>query len=236
MSGASVRIMVVDDHALFREGLVLLLKRRMDLQVVAEVSSGEEALARAQEVLPDLVLLDLNLPGMDGVETCRVLKRWSPELRVAILTMSDDLATLYEAIRAGACGYLVKDIDSEELCRSIDQICQDGGVLEPVLARRILAELQPGGRAATARGGGSGGPGSLSAREIQILELVASGRSNKEIASLLSISRFTVGNHVNNIFRKLGVNDRTQAAVKALNARILGSGSRAGPGGPLPPG
>lgn len=221
-----VRIMVVDDHALFREGLTLLLKRRQDLLVVAEASSGEEAVEKVLDVHPDLVLLDLNLPGMGGVETCRELKAKVPNLRVVILTMSNDLNSIFDAVRAGACGYLLKDIASDQLLDSIDQIYHEGGILEPFLARRLLAEFSANKLA----GGGGARPGAdeavtpaanLSPREVEILQQVVAGRSNKEIANELSISKYTVGNHINNIFRKLGVNDRTQAAVAALKMKLV---------------
>lgn len=221
-----VRIMVVDDHALFREGLGLLLKRRQDLVVVAEASSGEEAIEKVEAVRPDLVLLDLNLPGLGGVETCRELKAKLPDLRVVILTMSNDLNSIFDAVRAGACGYLLKDIASDQLLDSIDQIYHEGGILEPFLARRLLAEFSanklpgaaPGGRPPTEE---TLPNANLSPREVEILQQVVAGRSNKEIANELSISKYTVGNHINNIFRKLGVNDRTQAAVAALKMKLV---------------
>lgn len=221
-----VRIMVVDDHALFREGLGLLLKRRQDLMVVAEASSGEEAIEKVASVRPDLVLLDLNLPGLGGVETCRELKAKLPDLRVVILTMSNDLNSIFDAVRAGACGYLLKDIASDQLLDSIDQIYHEGGILEPFLARRLLAEFSanklpgsaPGARTATEEALPNA---NLSPREVEILQQVVAGRSNKEIANELSISKYTVGNHINNIFRKLGVNDRTQAAVAALKMKLV---------------
>jgi two-component system NarL family response regulator len=201
------------------------LKRSGHLQVVAEASTGEEAVANVLEVRPDLVLLDLNLPGMGGVETCRALKEKCPDLRVVILTMSDELDSIFEAVRAGACGYLLKDIASQNLLEAIDQIDREGGILEPFLARRLLAAFS-GGRAPTREEGRSPevlpGPAPvLSPRELEILRKVVDGLSNKEIADQLMISKYTVGNHINNIFRKLGVNDRTQAAVTALKHRMV---------------
>ncbi|MGI5845018.1 MAG: response regulator [Candidatus Xenobium sp.] len=216
-----VRIMLVDDHALFREGLALLLKGRPNLQVVAEAATGEEALVQLESAHPDLVLLDLNLPGIGGVETCRLLKERAPELRVVILTMSDDLESIFEAVRAGACGYLLKDIASQNLLEAIDQIDHEGGILEPFLARRLLAEFS-GLRSASRSVESVVTPGpALSPRETEILQKVVDGLSNKEIADRLCISKYTVGNHINNIFRKLGVNDRTQAAVAAIKMRLV---------------
>jgi len=216
-----VRVMLVDDHALFREGLVLLLKGRPNLHVVAEAATGEEALARLDAARPDLVLLDLNLPGIGGVEACRLLKERAPELRVVILTMSDDLESIFEAVRAGACGYLLKDIASQNLLEAIDQIDREGGILEPFLARRLLAEFS-GSRSASRTPDPSAATGPvLSPRETEILRKVVDGLSNKEIADRLCISKYTVGNHINNIFRKLGVNDRTQAAVAAIKMRLV---------------
>ncbi len=216
-----VRVMLVDDHALFREGLALLLKGRPNLQVVAEAATGEEALAQLESAHPDLVLLDLNLPGIGGVEACRLLKERAPELRVVILTMSDDLESIFEAVRAGACGYLLKDIASQNLLEAIDQIDREGGILEPFLARRLLAEFSgPRSAPRTVEPAVTPGP-VLSPRETEILRKVVDGLSNKEIADRLCISKYTVGNHINNIFRKLGVNDRTQAAVAAIKMRLV---------------
>ncbi len=216
-----VRIMLVDDHALFREGLALLLKGRSNLQVVAEAATGEEALSRLESARPDLVLLDLNLPGIGGVEACRLLKEKAPDLRVVILTMSDDLESIFEAVRAGACGYLLKDIASQNLLEAIDQIDREGGILEPFLARRLLAEFS-GPRPAHRPAEPAAAPSPLlSPRETEILRKVVDGLSNKEIADRLCISKYTVGNHINNIFRKLGVNDRTQAAVAAIKMRLV---------------
>lgn len=216
-----VRVMLVDDHALFREGLALLLKGRPNLQVVAEAATGEEALAQLESAHPDLVLLDLNLPGIGGVEACRLLKERAPELRVVILTMSDDLESIFEAVRAGACGYLLKDIASQNLLEAIDQIDREGGILEPFLARRLLAEFSgPRSAPRTVEPAATPGP-VLSPRETEILRKVVDGLSNKEIADRLCISKYTVGNHINNIFRKLGVNDRTQAAVAAIKMRLV---------------
>jgi DNA-binding NarL/FixJ family response regulator len=213
--------MLVDDHALFREGLALLLKGRPNLQVVAEAATGEEALAQLESAHPDLVLLDLNLPGIGGVEACRLLKERAPELRVVILTMSDDLESIFEAVRAGACGYLLKDIASQNLLEAIDQIDREGGILEPFLARRLLAEFSgPRSAPRTVEPAVTPGP-VLSPRETEILRKVVDGLSNKEIADRLCISKYTVGNHINNIFRKLGVNDRTQAAVAAIKMRLV---------------
>lgn len=220
-----IRIMVVDDHSLFREGLTLLLGRRGNLEVVAEASTGEEALEKALEARPDLVLLDLNLSGQGGVETCRALKDRLPDLQVVILTMSDDLASIFDAVRAGACGYLLKTIDSQRLLDALDQISREGGILEPFLAHRLLAEFTSGRTLFDGVDDRSQEPAqpassNLSPREIEILRQVVEGLSNKEIAARLSISKYTVGNHINNIFRKLGVNDRTQAAVAALKMRL----------------
>jgi DNA-binding NarL/FixJ family response regulator len=142
-------------------------------------------------------------------------------LRVVILTMSDDLESIFEAVRAGACGYLLKDIASQNLLEAIDQIDREGGILEPFLARRLLAEFSgPRSAPRTVEPAVTPGP-VLSPRETEILRKVVDGLSNKEIADRLCISKYTVGNHINNIFRKLGVNDRTQAAVAAIKMRLV---------------
>ncbi len=217
-----VRVMLVDDHALFREGLALLLKGRPNLQVVAEAATGEEALAQLESAHPDLVLLDLNLPGIGGVEACRLLKERAPELRVVILTMSDDLESIFEAVRAGACGYLLKDIASQNLLEAIDQIDREGGILEPFLARRLLAEFSgPRSAPRTVEPAVTPGP-VLSPRETEILRKVVDGLSNKEIADRTGLPLNTVKLRLKEIFTRLNARDRTHAVLVALRMGLFG--------------
>ncbi|MBM3461271.1 MAG: response regulator transcription factor [Armatimonadetes bacterium] len=220
MDSTEIRIVLIDDHPLFREGLELVLSRRTDMTVVGQASTGEEALDLVPRLNPDLVLLDLMLPGINGIETCRRLKELAPSVRVVMLTIAKDPNSLFEAVKAGACGYLLKDIESNELLHSIEQVYQEGGIVEPMLARRLLDQIARG-ELERPRATLPERTPELSPREVEILTLVCNGMSNKEIAAHLTISKFTVGNHVNNIFRKLGVNDRTQASVLALRLGLL---------------
>lgn len=218
-----VRVMIVEDHELLREGLVLMVARASDFEVVAQVPSAEEALEALEESRPDLLLLDLKLPGMSGSELCRRVRALAPHVRIVVLTGVEDLALILEAVQAGACAYLPKDIGPTELVENLRRVRDEGTLLEPFLARRLLAELtrRKGAEAAPARAVSLSGPGNLSAREVEILKRVVAGQSNREIADQLAISGFTVANHLKNVYRKLGVRDRTQAVLTALNRGLL---------------
>lgn len=220
---STIRIMIVEDHELLREGLALMVGRAPDLEVVALASSGEEALERWDEARPDLVLLDLRLPGMSGTELCTRLKERKPSIQVVILSAHEELTVILEAVQAGACAYIPKDISARDLVENLRRVRDEGSLLEPFLAKRLLSELtrrpSPGGPAIQ-RAAPDSGP-ALSAREMEILRQVVAGASNKEIAAGLSISNFTVANHLKNIYRKLGVKDRTQAVLAAMNRGLL---------------
>ncbi len=215
-----IRVLLVDDQTLFREGLGTLLSVQPDLQVVGEATHGEEALQLAATLHPDVVLMDLRMPIMDGVTATRHLRATHPECRVIILTTFDDDENVFKGLRAGAVGYLLKDAPSEKLIEAIRAAARGESFLQPSVAAKVVAEFArltraPGTRVAAPL------QEPLSERESEILRLVARGASNKEIAAALVIAEGTVKNHVTNILGKLGVGDRTQAALKAKELGIL---------------
>jgi DNA-binding NarL/FixJ family response regulator len=208
-----IRILLVDDQQLMREGLRVLLELEPDLDVVGEASDGQGALDAYATLAPDVVLMDIRMPGMDGVEaTWRLRERW-PQARVIILTTFDDDEYVFEGLRAGALGYLLKDVSGQELAEAIRTVATGGALVEPSVARRVLAEfarLVPPARQPEA-----GLPEPLTEREQEVLRLLSLGLTNREIAARLSLAEGTVKNYVTNVLQKLGVRDRTQAAVRA---------------------
>jgi DNA-binding NarL/FixJ family response regulator len=214
-----VRVMLVDDQKLMREGLRILLELEPDLQVVGEASDGSAALATYAQAQPDVVLMDVRMPGMDGVEaTWRLRERW-PEARVIILTTFDDEAYVFEGLRAGALGYLLKDVSGEELADAVRKVAAGGALIEPSVARKVLAEFAR--LAPPARTADDGLPDPLSEREQEILRCLSLGLSNREIAQRLNLAEGTVKNYVSAILQKLGVRDRTQAAVRGRELGII---------------
>ena len=214
-----IRLLLVDDQRLMRDGLRTILELEGDLQVIGEAEDGESGLKSYEEFLPDVVLMDIRMPGMDGVEaTRRMLNRW-PEARVIILTTFDDDEYIFEGLRAGALGYLLKDVSGSELAEAIRKVAAGGALIEPSVARKVIAEfarLEPAARSVN-----SGLPDPLSDREIEILKLLAQGLSNKNIADRLHLAEGTVKNYVSNVLSKLGVTDRTQAALRARELGLV---------------
>ena len=215
-----IRILLVDDQSLFREGLHTLLSAQADFEVVGEAANGEQALQLATTMHPQVVLMDLRMPLMDGVSATRALHTAQPECRVIVLTTFDDDENVFEGLRAGAVGYLLKDTPSEKLFEAIRAAARGESFLQPSIAAKVIAEFarmsgKPGGLT------GSPLPEPLSERELEILRLVAHGASNREIAAALVIAEGTVKNHVTNILGKLGVSDRTQAALKARELGLV---------------
>lgn len=212
---ASIRVLIVDDHQLIREGLQKVLSLQEGIEVVGEAATGEEALRLARELQPDVVLLDINLPGLDGLKVCRLLRE--EELaKVIALTVYDDDDHVFAAVKAGAAGYLLKDVSPDELARAIRAVAAGEAVMHPRVTRKVMREFNRLSRELEAFTGAS-----LTAREVEVLRLVAMGCSNKDIAARLYISQKTVKNHISNILRKLEVEDRTQAAVWAVKANLL---------------
>jgi DNA-binding NarL/FixJ family response regulator len=207
-----IKILIVDDQRLMRDGLRTLFELEEGLQVVGEAEDGLSALVQYETLLPDVVLMDIRMPNMDGVEaTRRLAARW-PDVKVMILTTFDDDAYVFEGLRAGALGYLLKDVSGQELAEAVRKMARGGALIEPSIARKVLAEfsrLTPH----NAKSPASFEP--LSAREEEVLRWLAKGLSNKEIALRLNLTEGTVKNYVTVIYQKLGVQDRTQAALLA---------------------
>lgn len=215
----TIRLLLVDDQALFREGLRTLLTIYPDLDVAGEAANGEEALRQAEILRPDVVLMDLRMPVLDGVTATRRLKETRPSSRVIILTTFDDDEYVFDGLRAGAAGYLLKDVSSEKLVEAIRATARGDSFLQPNIAAKLVAEFARMEETPTPQAQQLVEP--LSGRELEILALVAEGASNKEIAARLFIAEGTVKNHVTNILSKLGVRDRTQAALKAREIGLI---------------
>jgi DNA-binding NarL/FixJ family response regulator len=222
-SGEPTRLLIADDHAAFRSGLRALLETAVDLAVVGEADTGEAAVAAARGLHPDVVLMDINMPGIDGVEATRRIVDAAPHVAVLVLTMHEDDETVFAAVRAGARGYLLKGAQRAELLRAVRAVASGEAIFGPAVARRLMAFFaRPAPRPDP-----SAFPG-LTDREREILDLVARGRSNADITAELVLSPKTVRNHVSNIFSKLQVRDRSEAIVRAREAGMGGEGTRAG--------
>ena len=214
-----IKILLVDDQRLMREGLRTLLELESDFEVVGEAGDGQSALVAAAQCHPDVVLMDIRMPGMDGVEATRRLVADDPHARVIILTTFDDETYVFEGLRAGALGYLLKDLSGEELARAIRTVMHGGALIEPSVARKVFAEFAR--LAPPQRPPNAGLPEPLSEREMDVLKLVAAGMSNREIGTRLSLAEGTVKNYVTNVLQKIGVRDRTQAAIRAKELGLL---------------
>lgn len=215
-----LRILLVDDQSLFREALRTLLALQSDFDIVAEAENGERALELAKKHKPDVALMDLRMPVMGGVEATRRMPHASPGTRVVVLTTFDEDEEIFEAMRAGALGYLLKACSADKLCESIRAAAKGTSVLEPSVAAKMMAELNrlssQAGKTVT-----QSLADPLSDRELAVLRLLASGRSNKEIGAELNITEGTVKNHMTNVLGKLGVLDRTQAALRARELGLI---------------
>ena len=210
------RVMLVDDHELVRQGIAAMLTGAGDVQVVAVARTGREALEVARRELPDVVLMDVRMPDMDGLEATRKLKEERPRTAVVMLTMHDNPSYLRDAVRAGAAGYLLKDVSKDELVDAIRQVATGGAFIESQMLKGMLSEMKPQGGAAP-----SPAAKNLTKREREILAFVAEGMSNREIAEKLVLSPETVKSHVAAILEKLGVSDRTQAAIYAVRNGLV---------------
>jgi NarL family two-component system response regulator LiaR len=208
-----ITVLIVDDHQVVRLGLETFLVRQPDIAVVGQASSGEEALRVAAEKVPDVVLMDLIMPGMDGVEATRRVKEISPASQVVILTSFHEDEHIFPAIRAGALSYLLKDVGTADLADAVRKAARGEAVMHPHVAARVMQELRE--RPQTPAGSGALPPSMLSEREMEVLRNIAAGYSNADIAERLVISEHTVKRHVSNILSKLHLADRTQAAVYA---------------------
>lgn len=208
-----IRVAIVDDQALFREGLRILLSTRGEVEVVGEGATGEDAVALADRLQPDVVLMDLRMPVMDGIRATLAIRDRCPQIAVLVLTTFDDDASLFGALRAGAAGYLLKDVSSDTLISAITAAARGEAYLQSAVTGRVVAALARMMESAGERAEALVLP--LSPRERQILTLLGTGASNKEIADRLCLAEGTVKNHVTNVLTKLDVRDRTQAAIRA---------------------
>ena len=215
-----LRLLLVDDQAMFREGLHTLLGLQADFEIAGEAANGEEAVALVRRLKPDVVLMDLRMPLLGGVEATRRIVAQAPDCRVIVLTTFEEDAEVFAALRAGAVGYLLKASPSERLCAAIRLAARGESFLEPSVTAKVVAEFaRMGERAVRQTAPPLAEP--LSTRERDVLRLLAEGRSNKEIAAELGIAEGTVKNHMSNVLGKLGVLDRTQAALRARELDLI---------------
>ena len=220
-----IRVLIVDDHALYRRGLLTVLETEDGIEVVGEAADGIEAVDQAEETLPDVIVMDVSMPKRGGIDACRVIKQRVPSARILMLTSSDDEANLFEAVRAGANGYLLKDVPPEEVAAGIRGVHHGQSLLSPMMASKLLTEFAQISQRDTLP---APTPGlelpRLTHRELDILKLVARGRLNREIASELFISENTVRNHIRNILDKLQMHSRMEAAMYAVRQRLIDPG------------
>jgi DNA-binding NarL/FixJ family response regulator len=212
-----IKILVVDDHEVVRDGISVMMGRQQDFAVVGEASNGLEAVAKAQDLHPDIVLMDLRMPQLNGVEAMRRIRAENSEIKFIVLTTYDSDEYIFDAIEAGAKGYLLKDASREELFQAVRAVYRGESLIEPGVAAKILDRLAQLSR----RSNQPSIAELLSDRETEVLQLMASGSPNKAIATALSISESTVKTHVANIFQKLDVNQRTEAVTKAMSLGII---------------
>lgn len=216
----TIRILIADDHTLFRDGLRALLASIPDIEVVGEASSGKEVLRLANELQPDVILMDIQMPDVNGIEATRQILRSSPHVGIIVLTMFQDDDTVFAVMRAGARGYVLKGADQAVLQRAVRAVANGESLFSPEIAARLMqffANLEPASRPELFP--------ELTEREREILSLIANGQTNAEIAEKLVISMKTVRNYVSNIFSKLQVADRAQAAIRAREAGLGGTQS-----------
>ena len=213
--GESISVLLVDDHAMVRQGVRAFLVTQPDLNVVGEAGSGEEAVKLAEQYVPDVILMDLIMPNMDGVEATRRVKQVSPRSQIVVLTSYHEDEHIFPALKAGALSYILKDVSAGELADAVRKAAAGEAVLHPRVAARVIKELQ-------GRREDSLNPFTeLSERELEVLKLIADGMSNGEIAAKLVLSEKTVKGHVSNILSKLQLADRTQAAVYAWRSGVV---------------
>ena len=212
-----VKVLIVDDHALIREGLTKILSTEESIRVVGEAENGAQAVEQAFQMQPDVILMDINMPVTNGIEATRVIKNEKPEIGVIALTIHDQEEYLFELIKAGVSGYILKDISPGLLIQTIQGVARGESFITPSMTAkmfneytRLSSQIYPGAS-----------PQGLTRREVDVLRLVAHGENNRTIAKNLYISEKTVKNHLTNIFQKLGVEDRTQAAIHAVKNRLV---------------
>jgi len=210
----TIKVLIVDDPTVVRDGLTAVLGRQRDFTVVGEARNGLEAVERARQLRPDVILMDLRMPELDGVEAMRRIRAENPEVKFIVLTTYDSDEHIFHAIEAGAKGYLLKDASREDLFQAVRAVHRGESLIQPGVAAKVLDRFAQLSRQAT-------DVEVLSEREVEVLQLMARGSANKEIAAALSISESTVKTHVANIFQKLEVSDRTEAVTQAMQKGII---------------
>jgi two-component system NarL family response regulator len=208
-----IRVVIADDHPLLREGLRRILEFEEDIQVICEVGDGQGAINISRSVEFDILLMDLNMPGVNGLEACRVIRREHPKIGILVLTVDDSDEKVFQVLQLGVAGYLLKDVDPKTLVDSILKVHSGQPILSPAVTGKLLGQLSHPAQPKETYG--------LSDRELEILTYVIKGSSNREIGQALFISEKTVKNHLSSIFRKLEVEDRTQAALKAIKMKLV---------------
>jgi two-component system NarL family response regulator len=216
-----IRTLIVDDHALFRRGLEMVLAAEQDIELVGEASDGEEAVKKAGESLPDVVLMDIRMPRSSGIEACRAMKEVVPSAKIVILTISDEEEDLFEAIRAGASGYLLKDIPLDEVAETVRAVHGGQSLINPSMAGKLLHEFATLARRDEEERVEQIPAPRLTDREMQVLKLVARGMNNRDIGKELFISDNTVKNHVRNILEKLQIHSRMEAVMVAVRDKLI---------------
>ncbi|HAH31318.1 MAG TPA: DNA-binding response regulator [Elusimicrobia bacterium] len=211
-----VTVLIADDQTLFREGIKDLLEDEKGISVVGEATNGPEVVALAKKLKPDVILMDIKLPQMDGMAATRIIRKECPQTNVLILSSYEDEAHITEAIQAGANGYLSKMLPASELVHALTTFNSEGVMIPQPIMGKLIAGLRQMGSS-----GYEGAPDSLTATEIKVMALLGKGKSNKEIAQELGCSVKTIKNHLNSVFQKLGVNNRTEAVVKAIEKGLI---------------
>ncbi|MGH2672485.1 MAG: response regulator [Actinomycetota bacterium] len=214
-----LRVLVCDDHALFRRGLQMVLEQEDDLELVGEASDGVEVVTKAQELMPDVILMDVRMPKRSGIEAATEIKETLPHVKILMLTISDEEADLYEAIKAGASGYLLKEIPIEEVADAIRSVWAGQSRISPSMASKLLSEFAAMSKASEDKP--QMPAPRLTEREMEVLRLVAQGLNNRDIAKKLFISENTVKNHIRNILEKLHLHSRMEAVVYAVREKMI---------------
>ncbi len=215
----SLRVVICDDHALFRRGLEMVLENEPDIEVVGEATDGIQAVEKAQELMPDVILMDVRMPKRSGIEATQQIKELLPHVKILVLTISDEEADLYDSIKAGAAGYLLKEISTDEVADAIRSVWAGHSRISPAMASKLLTEFQAMTKRADDRQ--QIAPPRLTERELEVLRLVAKGLNNRDIAKNLFISENTVKNHIRNILEKLQLHSRMEAVIYAVREKIL---------------
>src|SRR6266540_2711763 len=218
-SADAIRVLIVDDHALFRRGLQMVLEQETDIAVVGEAGDGQEAVEKAGETMPDVVLMDVRMPKRGGIEATKAIKELMPHIKILMLTISDEEADLYDAIKAGATGYLLKEVSIEEVGSAIRSVQTGQSLISPSMASKLLSEFATMVKRADEKQ--TVPQPRLTDREMEVLKLVAKGRNNRDIAKELFISENTVKNHIRNILEKLHLHSRMEAVVYAVREKLL---------------